>query len=476
MLRLTSTVIFLFIAFMPKLALATFNDISGSYSGTINFTDADQSPGSCTTAGNGTGTLTITLNGDDQGAISGGTGQFVNNLANTTDSISSIAGTNNDTSFFVSFSTTTGSGDLAGTFTSNAITVSSGNVNGATCMTTITGGVLNRTDTNVINTSETSSSTVTEAALFNTQAGGAARGITNRTNTALVNIQRGSKKTGGSVKPVVTDNQFQLQGMTGLNAGENTIPYGIWGNYSYTDYENDLSTTAFDGTSHNFLGGIDFNLWDNAIIGVALGYERGNIDTTFNNGEQETDSFTIAPYYGLILDDLLSLDFSLGYARVSYDQFRTAGTTRVTSSPNADRWFGAFNLNAIKFIDNWVIGGRIGTLFARSSIDQFTESNGTIVAKSSNKIGSMNIAADVAYTYNEFEPFISLVYNYDFSLQQISTTANPQPTNDPNDLLFTTGVRFFGESGVTGNLEYSKRFLRDNFDEDRISLTIRADY
>lgn len=469
MLRLTSTVIFLFIAFMPKLALATFNDISGSYSGTINFTDADQSPGSCTTAGNGTGTLTITLNGDDQGAISGGTGQFVNNLANTTDSISSIAGTNNDTSFFVSFSTTTGSGDLAGTFTSNAITVSSGNVNGATCMTTITGGVLNRTDSGNIISTDTAGSTVTDLIFFGPQVQGLIGGI----NAHIANAFSGLR---GFFNPTITDNQFKIQGMTGLSAGDNAIPYGIWGNYSYTDYENDLSTTAFDGTSHNFLGGIDFNLWENSIVGVALGYERGDIDTIFNNGNQETDSFTIAPYFGVILDDVLSFDVNVGYSRVSYDQFRTAGTTRVTSSPHANRAFGAFNLNAIKFIDNWVIGGRVGALIAKSSIEQFTESNGTVVAKSSARVGTISIAANAAYTYNEFEPFINLAYNYDFSLEQVTTATNPQPTNDPNDLLFTTGVRFFGESGVTGNLEYSKRFLRDNFDEDRISLTIRADY
>jgi len=38
------------------------------------------------------------------------------------------------------------------------------------------------------------------------------------------------------------------------------------------------------------------------------------------------------------------------------------------------------------------------------------------------------------------------------------------------------GVRYFGDNGITGNLEYSKRFGRDDFDEDTFSITIRADY
>ena len=89
---------------------------------------------------------------------------------------------------------------------------------------------------------------------------------------------------------------------------------------------------------------------------------------------------------------------------------------------------------------------------------------------------AISIAGDLAYSFNEWEPFVNLAYNYDFQLQQVVSVTPPSPTNDASDLLFSAGVRYFEKSGISGNLEYSKRFLRDDYDEDRISLTVRVDY
>ncbi len=314
------------------------------------------------------------------------------------------------------------------------------------------------------------SSTITESVLFNIQAQGTISNINSHVSGALNGIIR----SGGSR---VTDNQLILEGSTGLNAGELfKVPYGVWGSYSYTDYENDLSSTAFDGNSHGFLGGIDFSFWENTVLGVAFGYDRGDIDTTFNGGQQDTDIYTIAPYFGALLSDILSIDFTVGYSKVDYDQFRVTTGRTITSSPDADRWFGAFNLNAVTYYDKWILGGRVGALFANSNIDSYTESNGIFVTDSRTKLSTVNIAGDVAYSWNDYEPFINLSYQNDFQLNEITVATGPQPSNDSDDILMTVGVRYFNNSGITGNLEYSKRFLREDFDEDRISVTIRADF
>ncbi len=46
------------------------------------------------------------------------------------------------------------------------------------------------------------------------------------------------------------------------------------------------------------------------------------------------------------------------------------------------------------------------------------------------------------------------------------------------DVLMRVGVRYFNKNGSNGSLEYSKRFGRDDFDddEDTISFTVRADF
>jgi hypothetical protein len=442
------------------------DDISGTYSGTISITRF-----SCVNPaddGNDTATLTLSLSGKTDGSFIGN-GTDVDSLGTAAFDIKD--GSTSASSFNFNFDVSDldggvdGSGTASGTFSSTYLMITG---SGSDDCNFSFSGMLNKTTVTL--TEATASSSVTDSVLFNTQIQSTINDISGRIGAALGSLR-------ATLSPRFSDNQFKLEGMTGLNAGdESTIPYGIWGNYSYTDYENDLSTTAFDGTSHSFMGGIDFGIFDSAVIGVALGFENSDIDTTFNNGNQNTDSFTIAPYFGAILDDVLSVDFNVGYSKVEYDQFRTFGTTRITSTPNADRWFSALNLNAIKFIDRWVISGRVGTLFASSVIDSFTESNGTVVAENRTKVGTMSIAGEIAHSFNIYEPFLNLAYNYDFSLEEIRTASNPQPENDRDDLLLTTGVRFFEKSGITGNLEYSKRLMRADFDEDRLSLTVRVDY
>ena len=326
-----------------------------------------------------------------------------------------------------------------------------------------------------INPEITPSSTVTEAILFNFLIQSQVTDIS-RHITGVIN--------GASYfwRPRIRDNEFTMEGATGLNAGDgSTVPYGVWGNYTYSDFDNDLSSTAFDGNSHSFLGGLDFAFWENTVLGVAFGYDNGDIDTTFNLGNQDTDSFTIAPYFGALLTDTLSIDFNVGYSRVEYDQFRTNPTTggRVTSSPDADRWFGALNLNGVAYYDNWILGARVGALYAKSVIDSYTETEGTVgtvVPQTRNKVGEGSIAGDVAYSYQNFEPFLNLSYQYDFELTKLSVTTGPQPSHDRDDVLLRVGVRYFDNNNISGNLEYSKRFGRDDFDEDTISFTVRADF
>ena len=457
---------------ISPLVHATYPDIVGTWTGSASGNDftctnpADEGPFTdqltvvFSNQSGGSFNVSVTSVEDDgEVAVDTGTGTFT--------SASTL-------SFTVTF-TDGGSSDsttLNGTINGSTISLSfSGSNTGGDDCDWSGNGAISRSNT-VVATDVTASSTVTDAVLFNTLIQGTVSGVSSHISGALSGI----RFSGG---PRVTDNQFTMEGSTGLNAGDGTaIPYGMWGSYSYTDYENDLSSTAFDGSNHSFLGGVDFGFWDNTIIGIAFGYDKGDIDTTFNGGNQDTDSYTIAPYFGALLTDSMSVDFSVGYSNVKYDQFRvtTGTTTQITSSPIADRWFSAFNLNGVSYYDKWILGARVGALYASSVTESFTESNGTVVGENRTKVGSVSIAGDAAYSWKDFEPFVNLAYNYDFSLREISVTTGPQPSNDTDDILMTTGVRYFHKNGITGNLEYSKRFLRDNFDEDRVSLTIRADF
>jgi len=136
----------------------------------------------------------------------------------------------------------TSSGSISGTisggtwnFSANGTTLS--DVDNIFCdfeifgtLTLISGGA-----NNTVTPEITPSSTVTEAVLFNTQ-------IQTQVSDISRHIAGALSGRRFFFRPRVGDDQFTMEGATGLNAGDGpTLPYGVWGNYSYSDYDNDLS-------------------------------------------------------------------------------------------------------------------------------------------------------------------------------------------------------------------------------------------
>ncbi|HKK15441.1 MAG TPA: autotransporter outer membrane beta-barrel domain-containing protein [Gammaproteobacteria bacterium] len=264
-----------------------------------------------------------------------------------------------------------------------------------------------------------------------------------------------------------------IEGTTGLNAGDGPIRYGAWASYSYSDYEDDFVTTAFDGHTHSGLIGFDFSPWDRTVFGVAFGYEDSDNDTSFNTGSEQTDGYTIAPYFAALLTDIWSIDASFGYSSLDIDQDRAGGT--VTSSTDADRWFWSVNLNGLTTWNNWILSGRMGALWAKNTIDGFTESDATVVPETDSKLGQWSIAGEAAYSLGDWEPYARVTYEYDYSLSEV-VSFPVSPSNDRDNFLVGAGIRYFSINGLSGNLEYYKRLGREDFDEDTVSITLRYEF
>ena len=141
-------------------------------------------------------------------------------------------------------------------------------------------------------------------------------------------------------------------GVRSQSAGDGfAYPFGLWAAYSHSDYEDDFIGAAarsdFEADSDAVFLGIDVSPWDNYVFGVALGFDQTDIDTTFNAGEQDIDSYSILPYMSGYISDPLGVDFDLsfdmvvGWSDVEIDQFRTLAGTRITSSTDATRWLFA---------------------------------------------------------------------------------------------------------------------------------------
>ena len=414
-------------------------------------------------------TFTVTQSGSSFSGSGSVGSSSVTNLSGSIDAQGNVTGG----AFTAIEPTSTTTVTFSGTLSGNALTLSGTWVDQGypstpgTCTGTFSGTLI-RGGSAVI-TPLTPSSVLTAPMLLNTQV----KAISGDLNARIGDVLRGT-----AIGPRKTASGFMWGGQSGLNAGDGIANYGVWGSYSYSDFENDFASTAFDGHRHNLLGGFDIAPWEKTVFGVAVGYENSDIDTGFNQGNQEADGYTIAAYAGYLLSETWSIDASVGYSNIDSDQFRTDPGTgaRITSSPSSDRWFGTLNLNGFKRWENWLIGARIGLLRARNVQESFFESNGTSISEFSSKLGQWSIGGDIAYSLDKFEPFVRLTYENDFSMQKLKTATGPQPSNDNDNFLFGAGLRYFGTNGLTGNLEWNKRLGRDDFDEDTITATLRKDF
>ena len=457
-------------------ATVTNQDFIGTFDGSITSTFTCFDPNESGTK-NGNWTVTSTnLNGNNYD-FTGSNNATLDGSTTLFDGTATISGNTASSSGNLFFS----DGIVFGNFTStvtfsdsnNFTAMVSGAFNspGGGCLFSSSITASRVTGDEIINPDIAPSNTLTDEVILNTQITTITTDLNSRINAALRGTGRGVKRTANGL--------FYDAQSSGLNAGDGLGAYGAWASYSYSDYENDFTFTAFDGDTHTVFAGFDIAPWENTLFGIAVGYEFTDIDTTFNGGNQETDGFTIAPYFGAILSDIWSIDFSFGYSNLDTDQYRIdpALGTVITSSPDSERWFGSLNLNALITRGNWIIGGRMGTLYANSDQDTFTESSGTVIASSERELGQWNLGADVAYSYGNFEPYARASYQHDFNQTEITLIGvNRQPSDDHDDVLVGAGIRYFNSNNISGSIEWYKRIFRNDFDEDVFSISIRADF
>jgi len=301
------------------------------------------------------------------------------------------------------------------------------------------------------------------------------RGVIGR---RLKNTRRGNNPKRIN-QPAVTSlgDGLMFETNMGLNAGEGFTNIGLWTSYSRTEFDNDFITTKYDGHTDNFFIGMDKALNQSLLLGIAFGYEKTKVDTTFNQGEEETDGLTIAPYLGYSLNEHWSFDLSAGYSDLATDEFRISlDGTKEFASVDAQRWFLAGNINSFWTFDALSLSAYGGLLLAASQDETTVEASGRVISGDKTSLVQYNIGGEVAYFINNLEPFLNVTYNYDSYATEIEYFGTDTPDNDNNDLLVGFGARYYNDLGFTLMFEYNQRLNRADIDEKTITFNARWDF
>ena len=161
------------------------------------------------------------------------------------------------------------------------------------------------------------------------------------------------------------------------SAGDGLSGWSVWGGYTYSDFES-VTRAPYEARLNNFVIGADTLFTDQFLFGMFASYESLDVDTTFNGGGQDVDGITAGPYLAYLFNDTFSADLTLGYTHLNTDQDRIdpANGSTLTVEFGADRAFVVMNFNAVHYLGDVVLGGRVGYLYVREEQDGYTETGG----------------------------------------------------------------------------------------------------
>jgi len=265
----------------------------------------------------------------------------------------------------------------------------------------------------------------------------------------------------------------------GKSAGGGERRTGVWTNVAYSNIEDDLSSTAYDGNVFSVLVGADYRVSDRFLVGLAIGYENMDLDTTFNRGSIEADGFTIAPYAGYVINRYFTVDVSGGYTDLDSDMSRTSPISGsvITGQLDSSRWFVGGNLNAHYQVNRISLLGRAGLLYATETQDAFTESDTTFNPERDLDLGQLRIGAQIAYRMGKVQPYVTGTFEYDFNREKTVVAAGQaQPANDRSGFEVGGGVRFALSDRVSGGIEGSTHVGRDDFSSTTVSGNVRIKF
>lgn len=255
-------------------------------------------------------------------------------------------------------------------------------------------------------------------------------------------------------------------------------PFGLWANGAASFLDSTAEGGAYSGDVLSLALGVDYALAEDVLAGLALGYERGDIDTGFNAGELTSSGFTVAPYVGWQPIDELVLDASVGVTVLGYDTHRNSGT--VESSFDATRAFAALNATGNFRFDGLRLSPLAGVLYFREEQDGYTDSGGTAVGSQTIDLGRFTAGVEAGYRFGlgdglAIEPYARIEGEFDFiEAGQVRLTTGESYRPGRYGGSVAGGLNLFSGAGFAGSLEASYDSLgRDSYDSFTVQGMLR---
>jgi len=237
-------------------------------------------------------------------------------------------------------------------------------------------------------------------------------------------------------------------------------PYGLWLRGASTFVDHEKSGGAYSGTELTLGGGADYRFDNTMLAGLAVTYERGDIDSTFNAVDLTGEGATVAPYVGWRPIPELTLDASIGVSALDYNAQH--GDGEVTAQFEALRTFGSVNGTGAFHLGSLRLSPTTGLQYLEERQDGYTDSSGGSISEQTVRVGRFRGGMEIGYTLERenigfgLEPYVRSSGEWDFRRPAAVVLASDE-TIRPGRYggNVAGGLNLFNDDGLTGNLEGS---------------------
>lgn len=303
--------------------------------------------------------------------------------------------------------------------------------------------------------------------------------VSSMMSSRIRQLQQRSGRGSDNNKPVTSSGLSLISQQNGKNAGGANLTSGVWGNMAVTHFADTHRPTDLTGLQGAAILGLDTELWSQLFVGGAINLEKSYIEMGSSQGEVSGTAMGISPYISWQIDEIFSLS-ALSNISFVHSRIVQGGTTEINM--NGLRWQTSVTADAFQTWGNWALLSGLSFNFGQMKQFGTKDSNGNNVSGSLSNSGNMSLLLQPSYYWQydddlALEPYFLAEYQYDFTMQKVSTAANePTHPNDHDQFRLGLGMNIFGGRFYSGSIEASTVLGRQKYDEATISSSLRINF
>ena len=250
--------------------------------------------------------------------------------------------------------------------------------------------------------------------------------------SAYVSQIIGARNRGPGKRPPVAGLDQQT---TGLAAGAGGERWNGWVAAAHSKMEHTFLRA--NGNANVLLGGVDYTLNNDTIVGVATTIERSKTSSVGTN--IEGDGYSVAPYVAIPLNANWLLDASFGIGRTDIDSITGAART----SAKDRRTFNSLSMTYGTNMGKWQMQGKASYLGSKDKFNTTPETT--------SKLNQVRVGGQATYDAGNTMPYVGVTFIRDVS----TPPAIVGSANDRDAIQLQVGVNIYSSGPLSGGISYS---------------------